>query len=105
MKVTEITVHASTGFTHPHEAYSNFKPGVTLHAQLTDGENVWERTRALQTLAESLVQAEKQETLARLKVVGSQNIENRRPSQANDPPDESAKDEDEDEDEDEPPWR
>lgn len=66
MQVTEIQVHASTGFNHPHERFANFKPGVTLKASIQPGENVWEATRQLQTLAESLCQAEKQATLKRL---------------------------------------
>lgn len=64
--VTEIQVHASTGFNHPHERFANFKPGVTLRAVVAEGENAWEETRKLQTLAESLVQTEKQATLKRL---------------------------------------
>jgi len=64
--VTEIQVHASAGFNHPFERFANFKPGVTLRAVVAEGENAWEETRKLQTLAESLVQAEKTATLQRL---------------------------------------
>jgi len=66
MQVTEIQVHASTGFKHPHERFANFKLGVTLKATIQPGENIWEATRQLQTLAESLVQAEKEATLKRI---------------------------------------
>lgn len=66
MQVTEIQVHASTGFNHPYERFANFKPGVTLKANVSAGENVWEATRQLQTLAESLVQTEKEATLKRI---------------------------------------
>ncbi len=66
-QVIEIQVHASTGFNHPYESYANFKPGVTLRATLTEGTNVFEEARKLQSLAESLVQVEKKETLIRLK--------------------------------------
>ena len=65
-QVTEIQVHASTRFNHPHERFANFKPGVTLKAVVTQGANTWEEARKLQTLAESLVQAEKAATLERL---------------------------------------
>lgn len=64
--VTEIQVHASTGFNHPHERFANSKPGVTLRAVVAEGENAWEETRKLQTLAESLVQTEKDAILKRL---------------------------------------
>jgi hypothetical protein len=66
MQVTEITAYASAGFNHPYERFANFKPGVTLKATVAEGENVWEATRRLQTLAESLVQAEKKAILERL---------------------------------------
>jgi hypothetical protein len=39
-QITEISVSASRKFNHPFEDYSNLESHVTLHASLTDNEDV-----------------------------------------------------------------
>lgn len=34
MQIVRITVHAGCTFNHPHESYSNFRPGITLEAEV-----------------------------------------------------------------------
>jgi hypothetical protein len=64
MRITKIGVHASAGFNHPSERFSNYKPGVNLEAVLDEEEGsdparVHELTRALQTRAQDLVESQK----------------------------------------------
>lgn len=66
MKIIEITVGAATSFNNPHESYSNFKPSVTLRAQLDHGENFARAVASLQADAQSLVMAERERILAEL---------------------------------------
>lgn len=66
MKIIEITVGAATSFNNPHESYSNFKPSVTLKAQLDHGENFERAVAALQADAQSLVMAERERILEEL---------------------------------------
>lgn len=66
MKVTQITVSSSTGFNHPYEQYANFKPHVSLTAELEADDNVEHRTRELQAVAEKLCQDQKQLILNQL---------------------------------------
>jgi hypothetical protein len=63
--VTEITVGASTSFNHPHEDYANFKPSVTLKAQIRGGDFDL-ITMQLQHDAHAMVLREKQRILAEL---------------------------------------
>ena len=35
-KITKFIVSASSSFNHPHEQYANFKPFVSLEAELAD---------------------------------------------------------------------
>ena len=66
MQITEVQVHAVTGFNHPYERFASFRPGVSLRATINPGENYWDVTRQLQTVAESLVMVEKVATLKRI---------------------------------------
>lgn len=66
MKVTQITASSSTGFNHPYEQFANFKPHVSLTAELEDGDNVQQKSRELQSIAEKLVQDQKQLILNQL---------------------------------------
>jgi hypothetical protein len=67
MTITQITVHASTSFNHPFEQYANFKPGVTLTAELERRDDPKEKTKELQIIADGLVMLERQRILERLK--------------------------------------
>lgn len=60
MNITIITVHAARTFNHPHEEYSNLKPGVSLTANLAEGEDAIAATRELQAKAEGLVEDHKE---------------------------------------------
>lgn len=64
MRITHIHVTAGTGFNHPHESYSNFKPSVSLTATLEEWEDAAKSTASLQMLAQSLVIEEKERILA-----------------------------------------
>ena len=66
MKVTQITVSSSTGFNHPYEQFANFKPHVSLTADIEETDNVQHRTRELQAVAEKLVQDQKKLILDQL---------------------------------------
>lgn len=65
-KIIEITVGAATSFNNPFESYANFKPSVTLKAQLDHGENFERAVASLQAEAQSLVMAERERILAEL---------------------------------------
>lgn len=64
MHVFSIQVTASRGFNHPSERFANFRPIVTLHASLAEGEDVDTATAALFAQADALAEAAKQKTLA-----------------------------------------
>jgi hypothetical protein len=68
IEIVEITVGAGTGFNHPYEQFSNFKPSVTLRAKIDGGPDVpvEEAVRQLQLAADRLVNAEKERILAAL---------------------------------------
>ena len=68
MTIAQITVHASTSFDHPHESFSNFKPGVTLTATLGPEENHQDAVTTLQRYAHDLVAEEKTRILAHIEV-------------------------------------
>lgn len=68
MQIIEITVGAHTGFNHPYEQYSNFKPSVTLKATLSPHEDATTATKVLQLKAQDLVDSEKARILASLKL-------------------------------------
>lgn len=72
MKITEITVHAGRTFNHPYESYSNFKPGVSLRATLSDEEDPEAATKALQAQAEHMAEQQKQQILADLQMLERQ---------------------------------
>lgn len=56
MRITEITVHASRTLPHPTEQYANFRPSVTLRADLIDGDDPTLCVKDLQRKAEMLVE-------------------------------------------------
>jgi hypothetical protein len=68
MQITEITVGASSGFNHPYEEYSNFKPSVTIRATIDPYEDATTAAKVLQMKAEDLVDSEKARILAALKI-------------------------------------
>ncbi|MCA9015903.1 MAG: hypothetical protein KDA77_11280, partial [Planctomycetaceae bacterium] len=63
MKVTKVTVSASSGFNHPYEDYANFRPAVTLEAEIEQDDSWGDVVKYLQGKAEKLVQDQKQEIL------------------------------------------
>jgi len=67
MKITTITAHAGRTFNHPYEQYSNFRPGISLTAEVAGDADKLEKIRKLQTLAEYLADEVKADMLARLK--------------------------------------
>jgi hypothetical protein len=72
MFVTEITVHAGRTFNHPHESYSNFKPGVSMTATIEPGEDSGEATKLLQARAEGAVEDLKSRILSDLQAIRDQ---------------------------------
>lgn len=66
MKIVRITAHASTCFNHPHEAYGNFKPGLSVEAEVHEGESVRAAIAELQLFASLLVEQEKARIIAKL---------------------------------------
>lgn len=63
MKITQITAHAARTFNHPHETYSNFKPGISLTAEIGEGEDVDKAMVDLQAKAEKAAEDLKQNIL------------------------------------------
>ena len=63
MKIKNIKVMAGRTFNHPHESYSNFKPGLTIEADLEEGEDAAKAIKELQAKAESLVEDHKNNML------------------------------------------
>jgi hypothetical protein len=63
MKIFEIQASAGRTFNHPYESYSNLRPHVTLKATLGDGEDPIIAAAQLQSVAEDLVEAQKQRML------------------------------------------
>jgi len=63
-KITKVTVSASSSFNHPHEQYANFKPFVSLEAELAEGDDHYRVVKELQDRAETLVQSQKESILA-----------------------------------------
>ncbi|WP_417392012.1 hypothetical protein [Gimesia sp.] len=61
--ITKVTVSASSSFNHPHEQFANFKPFVSLEAELADGDDYYRVVKELQDRAETLVQSHKESIL------------------------------------------
>lgn len=40
MKITKITVHAGGSFNDSFEQFANHKPGVSLEAEVSDGDDI-----------------------------------------------------------------
>jgi hypothetical protein len=66
MKITEITVFAGRTFNHPFEAYSNFKPSISLKSTLEEGDDAETVAKQLQAHAEDLMDDHKRDILERL---------------------------------------
>ena len=64
MQIRKIIAHAGRTFNHPHEDYSNLRPGITLEAELGDGEDAVACAKALQHQAEQLAEDQKRNLLA-----------------------------------------
>lgn len=57
MIVREITVHAGRTLPHPIENYANIRAGVSMQAELADGEDPAECFRRLRVQAEQIVES------------------------------------------------
>jgi len=66
LKVTQVSVMAARTFNNPYEAYSNFRPSVTMTAELTEGQKPEEVLYALQQSAERIVENHKHRILNEL---------------------------------------
>lgn len=64
MNIIEITVAAHRTFNHPHEDYSNLRPGLSLKATLSPEEDTDKAVKALQAKAEELIESHKRALLA-----------------------------------------
>ena len=67
MKITEISVHAGRTFNDPHEQFSNFRPGITIRAELRDDEDAAAMIAELRRRAEDEVEEAKRSLLASAK--------------------------------------
>ena len=63
LKVTQVSVMAARTFNNPFVAYSNFRPSVTMTAELTEGQNPEEVLFTLQQAAERIVENHKDRIL------------------------------------------
>jgi hypothetical protein len=64
MKIVRITAHAGCTFNHPHEQYSNFRPGITLEAEVEKRDDLEVVVKELQAATQELLDAEKARILA-----------------------------------------
>ena len=64
--ITQITVSCGAGFNHPYEQYANFKPRVSITAEISPTDHAPTVTKYLQDLALTAVTEEKERILARL---------------------------------------
>lgn len=63
LKITQVSVMAARTFNHPYEAYSNFRPSVTMTAELQAGQKAEEVLYDLQQAAERIVENHKERIL------------------------------------------
>jgi hypothetical protein len=63
LKITEVSVMAARTFNHPYEMYANFRPSVTMKAELQEGQMAEEVLYELQQAAERIVENHKQRIL------------------------------------------
>lgn len=63
LKVTQVSVMAARTFNNPFEAYSNFRPSITMTAELTEGQKPEDVLYSLQQTAERIVENHKQRIL------------------------------------------
>lgn len=66
MRMTKITVHGGRTFNHPTEPYANFRPGLSVEAEILEGENWEEKATQLQTRVEVFLDAHKERILKQL---------------------------------------
>ncbi len=64
MKITEVIVSAGRTFNHPHEQYSNLRPGLTIKATPEEGETLEQINSVLREKAEKLIEADKGRMIA-----------------------------------------
>ncbi len=75
LKVTQVSVMAARTFNHPHEAYSNFRPSVTMTAELLQGQKAEEVLYDLQQAAERIIENHKQRILLECKDTFEKEVE------------------------------
>ena len=63
MKITALTVQAARTFNHPHEDYSNLRPGITIHAELAPDEDPEKASHDLLAKAEKIIEDHKRALL------------------------------------------
>lgn len=74
LKITQVSVMAARTFNNPYEAYSNFRPSVTMTAELTEGQKAEEVLYSLQQAAERIVENHKQRILLELETQATDEI-------------------------------
>jgi hypothetical protein len=77
MRITKVTVGLSSNFNHPYEQYANFKPHVSLEAEVAEGEDVNSVVYGLQSEARILLQLEKKFILESLKIEHDEDVARR----------------------------
>lgn len=63
MQISQIQVSAGRTFNHPYEQYSNFRPGITIVANLSEKDNPEQCAQELQRQAETFAEQQKQTIL------------------------------------------
>jgi hypothetical protein len=66
MKVTNVTVWAGRTFNHPYENYSNFKPSISISADIAADGDYEKALEQLQTEAEQMMERHKERMLSDL---------------------------------------
>ena len=68
MRIVEVSATAGTTFNHPHEKFRNFKPSITLHAELDEGDDAFHAIFDLQEIAEAHVARHRERILTKLEM-------------------------------------
>lgn len=63
MKIVRVSVHSGHVFNNPTENYSNFNIGLTIEAELHDGDLPEAIIHSLQIQADALVQQHRQQII------------------------------------------
>lgn len=74
MKIREVTVHAGRTFNDPYESYSNFRPGISIRAEIEDDDVPGAAIERLRCMAEEEVEATKGMLLERAKAKADADI-------------------------------